>query len=51
MLIKQMNNIFTKENAFNITLVASIGFLVIFSLLSYFQLIQSVDTLGLIGEA
>tara|TARA_B100001093_G_scaffold135414_1_gene127909 strand:+ start:2942 stop:3904 length:963 start_codon:yes stop_codon:yes gene_type:complete len=51
MLIKQMNNIFTKENAFNITLVASIGFLVIFSLLSYFQLIQSIDTLGLIGEA
>ena len=51
MLIKQMIDIFTKENTFNITLVASIGFLVIFSLLSYFQLIQSVDTLGLIGEA
>ena len=51
MLIKQMNNIFTKENAFNITLIVSICFLLIFSLLSYFQLIQSVDTLGLIGEA
>ena len=46
-----MNNIFVKENAFNITLIASIAFLVIFSLLSYFQLIQSIDAIGLIGEA
>ena len=51
MLIKEMNNIFVKENAFNITLIASIAFLVIFSLLSYFQLIQSIDAIGLIGEA
>ena len=51
MLIREMNNIFVKENAFNITLIASIAFLVIFSLLSYFQLIQSIDAIGLIGEA
>ena len=51
MLIKQMNKIFIKENAFNITLFVSIVFLITFSLLSYFQLIQSIDAMGLIGEA
>ena len=51
MLIKQMNKIFIKENAFNITLFVSIVFLITFSVLSYFQLIQSIDAMGLIGEA
>ena len=51
MLMIQMNKIFIKENAFNITLFVSIVFLITFSLLSYFQLIQSIDTMGLIGEA
>ena len=46
-----MNKIFIKENAFNITLFVSIVFLISFSLLSYFQLIQSIDAMGLIGEA
>ena len=51
MLMIQMNKIFIKENAFNITLFVSIVFLITFSLLSYFQLIQSIDAMGLIGEA
>ena len=51
MLMKQINKIFIKENAFNITLFVSIVFLITFSLLSYFQLIQSIDAMGLIGEA
>ena len=51
MLMRQMNKIFIKENAFNITLFVSIVFLITFSLLSYFQLIQSIDAMGLIGEA
>ena len=48
-----MKNIFVKENAFNITLVVSILFLIIFTVLNYFQLLQSVtnDNLAIIGQA
>tara|TARA_B100001115_G_scaffold156229_1_gene128032 strand:- start:511 stop:1458 length:948 start_codon:yes stop_codon:yes gene_type:complete len=46
-----MNNIFVKENAFIITLGVSIAFLLIFYLLSVFQLIQSPESIALIGEA
>ena len=46
-----MNNIFVKENAFIITLGVSIAFLLIFYLLSFFQLIQSPESIALIGEA
>jgi hypothetical protein len=46
-----LNNIFKKQNAFKITLVISILFLLIFYILSYFQLIQSLDSVALIGEA
>ena len=46
-----MNNLFVKENAFVITLIISIIFLLVFYILSYFQLIQSTESLALIGEA
>ena len=46
-----MKNIFIKENAFIITLIISIVFLLIFYLLSYFQLIQSLESSSFIGEA
>ena len=46
-----MNNLFVKENAFAITLIISIIFLLVFYILSYFQLIQSTESLALIGEA
>ena len=48
-----MKNIFVKENAFNITLIVSILFLIVFTVLNYFQLLQSVtdDNLAIIGEA
>ncbi len=46
-----MNNLFVKENAFIITLVVSIAFMLIFYLLSVFQLIQSSESVALIGEA
>ncbi len=46
-----MNNLFVKENAFIITLVVSIAFMLIFYLLSAFQLIQSSESIALIGEA
>ena len=46
-----MNNLFIKENAFKITLSVSVLFLIIFYLLSYFQLIQSIDSIAFIGEA
>ena len=48
-----MKNIFVKENAFKITLSVSILFLIIFTVLNYFQLLQSVteDNLSIIGEA
>ena len=48
-----MKNIFIKENSFKITLLVSILFLVIFTVLSYFQILQSVtaDNLAIIGEA
>ena len=48
-----MNNIFIKENSFKIILIVSILFLIIFSILNYFQLIQSVsaEKLSLIGGA
>ena len=46
-----MNNLFVKENAFIITLVISIAFLLIFYLLSTFQLIQSPESIAIIGEA
>jgi len=44
-------NIFKKENAFIITLVVSILFLIIFYILSYFQIIQSIESISFIGEA
>jgi len=44
-------NILKKENVFIITLSISIIFLVVFYLLSYFQLIQSDESLSFIGEA
>ena len=46
-----MINIFKKENAFIITLVVSILFLIIFYILSYFQIIQSIESISFIGEA
>ena len=46
-----MINIFKKENAFIITLVVSILFLFVFYILSYFQIIQSIESISLIGEA
>ena len=48
-----MKNIFVKENAFSIKLIVSILFLIIFTILSYFQLLQSTtaDNLAIIGEA
>ena len=48
-----MKNIFVKENAFSITLIVSILFLIIFTILNYFQLLQSVtaDNLAIIGQA
>ena len=46
-----MINIFKKENAFIITLVVSILFLFVFYILSYFQIIQSIESITLIGEA
>tara|TARA_B100000925_G_scaffold102903_1_gene75692 strand:+ start:3078 stop:4025 length:948 start_codon:yes stop_codon:yes gene_type:complete len=46
-----LNNIFVKENAFIITLVVSIAFMIIFYLLSAFQLIQSTESIAFIGEA
>jgi hypothetical protein len=44
-------NIFKKENAFIITLVVSILFLFVFYILSYFQIIQSIESISFIGEA
>ena len=46
-----MINIFKKDNAFIITLIVSILFLIVFYFLSYFQLIQSEESLSFIGEA
>ena len=46
-----MKNFFIKENAFVITCIVSAAFLVIFYILSYFQLIQSSESLAFIGEA
>ena len=46
-----MTNIFKKENAFIITLIISILFLLIFYILSYFQIIQSIESISFIGEA
>ena len=46
-----MINIFKKDNAFIITLIVSILFLIVFYVLSYFQLIQSEESLSFIGEA
>ena len=46
-----MINIFKKENAFIIALVVSILFLLVFYILSYFQIIQSIESISLIGEA
>ena len=46
-----MNKILKKENSFIITLLISTFFLIGFYLLSYFQIIQSVDSLAVIGEA
>ena len=46
-----MINIFKKDNAFIITLFVSILFLIVFYVLSYFQLIQSEESLSFIGEA
>ncbi len=46
-----MNNIFKKENTFLITLIVSILFLLIFYILSYFQIIQSLESISFIGEA
>ena len=46
-----MNNIFVKENAFIITLVVSVLFLLVFYILSALQLIQSTESLAFIGEA
>ena len=42
-----------KENAFSITLIVSILFLIIFTVLNYLQLLQSVtaDNLAIIGQA
>ncbi len=46
-----MSKIFKLQNSFIITLIISLLFLTIFYLLSYFQLIQSQDSLSFIGEA
>ena len=46
-----MINIFKKENAFIITLIVSVMFLIVFYILSYFQIIQSIETISIIGEA
>ena len=46
-----MSKIFNLQNSFIITLIISLLFLIIFYLLSYFQLIQSQDSLSFIGEA
>ncbi len=48
-----MKNIFVKENAFSITFIVSILFLIIFTVLNYFQLLQSVtaENLAIIGQA
>ena len=46
-----MINIFKKENAFIIALVVSILFLLVFYILSYFQIIQSIESISFIGEA
>jgi len=46
-----MLSILKKENAFTITLTLSILFLAIFFTLSYFQLIQSIELVSIIGEA
>ena len=42
-----------KENVFSITLIVSILFLIIFTVLNYLQLLQSVtaDNLAIIGQA
>jgi len=44
-------NIFKKDNAFIITLIVSILFLLIFYILSYLQIIQSIESIPFIGEA
>ena len=46
-----MKDFFILKNSFKITLIVSILFLSIFYLLSYFQVIQSIESYGLIGEA
>ena len=46
-----MKNFIKLQNAFPITLIVSIVFLVVFYLLSFFQIIQSPDSLNFIGEA
>ena len=46
-----MINIFKKDNAFIITLIVSILFLLIFYILSYLQIIQSIESIPFIGEA
>ena len=51
MNIKLMTNVFRLKNSFYIALFISILFMIGFYLLSYFQLIQSVESQALIGEA
>ena len=46
-----MNKLFVKENAFIITLVVSIAFMLIFYFLSALQLIQSSESISIIGKA
>jgi len=46
-----LKNFIKLQNAFPITLIVSIVFLVVFYLLSFFQIIQSPDSLNFIGEA
>ena len=49
--LSKLKDFFKIENSFRITLVVSILFLLVFYLLSYFQIIQSVESFNLIGEA
>ena len=46
-----MNKYITINNAFYITLTISILFMITFYILSYFQLIQSIESAAIIGEA
>ena len=46
-----MNKYISINNAFYITLIISILFMITFYILSYFQLIQSIESAAIIGEA